>query len=219
MKNIQYISHLLLNHKNRIIIHLFILSLMYLSFYSPKMVLCMMEDGYTPDIAESKSATKEVPDLIKNIQAFAGSRATLIEEKDQLIKELKEQIIRLENEKKNIAINSALEYARDPELKEHIDAHFREQLKEKLNRNLSKMTGNVKKAYAPLINPEINPFEHNIRMFGMIWDDLKEFQRDTIRIAKEWGTVTQVLGQSNLNNREDQTPVDLYQYLRNCNIS
>ena len=52
---VQYISHLLLNHKNRIIIHLFILSLIYLSFYSPKMVLCMMEDGYTPDIAESKS--------------------------------------------------------------------------------------------------------------------------------------------------------------------
>lgn len=81
------------------------------------------------------------------------------------------------------------------------------------------MTRKVKKAYVPLINPEINPFEHNIEMYGMIWKDLKEFQRDTIRIAKEWGTVTQVLSQPNLNNSEDQTPADIYQYLRSCNIS
>lgn len=59
INKIKYKAHLIIHSKYKLLIHLFILSLIYLSFYSPKMVLCMMEDGYTPDIAENKSSINQ----------------------------------------------------------------------------------------------------------------------------------------------------------------
>lgn len=99
MLKLNYFIHLILNSRYKLFINLFILLTIYIVLYGNNTVFCMNENTNTsslPEVAEAKTSNSETPDLIKNIQAFAGSRASalenVIQEKDSIIAE-KDQLL------------------------------------------------------------------------------------------------------------------------------
>lgn len=65
INKIKYNAHLIIHSKYKLLIHLFVLSLIYLSLYNQKIAFCMMEDnsGYdinTQPIIEDSTAKKKL---------------------------------------------------------------------------------------------------------------------------------------------------------------
>lgn len=101
MINIQYYSHLILQSRYSFIIKLTILLVFYSILYSNKVIFCMNEATNSveaPIVAEAKETVKPSHQIIgirRNIQAYAGSLATHLESRDQIIEESRQEIVEL----------------------------------------------------------------------------------------------------------------------------
>lgn len=80
MLQLNYKIHLILNNRYFFIYKLLILFFVYVLIYNKNIIYCMNEDNNLPDIPRPN---REIPDLIKNIKLFAGSRASAIEAVEQ----------------------------------------------------------------------------------------------------------------------------------------
>lgn len=98
MLKLNYQIHLILNSKYRLLVHLVVIFFIYTMIYGGKFVLCMDDNSNwieVPRVAESKEPVRPSEQIIalrRNIQAFADSRASLLEQinkKNQLIDELR----------------------------------------------------------------------------------------------------------------------------------
>lgn len=95
MLKLNYIAHILLSSKYRLIITLSIYTLIYILLKNNHAVYCMTENDLVPTIAETKSIrpklqpSHQVIALREEIKEFAGSQATLIETQELLLEKIK----------------------------------------------------------------------------------------------------------------------------------
>lgn len=103
MSNIYYKVHLILQSKYKILVHLLIILVFYSILYSNKVIFCMNDATNSleaPIIAEAKETVKPSHQTIgirRNIQAYAGSLASHLESRDQIIEELQQETTQLKD--------------------------------------------------------------------------------------------------------------------------
>lgn len=83
MDKLKYKTHLLLNSKYRLFIHLFIISLFYLCIYGDNIIYCMNGSNNLVEAPTSQTSHSQSEDLRREITAYVGSHVSLLEEIDR----------------------------------------------------------------------------------------------------------------------------------------
>lgn len=103
MLTLKYFAHLILHSRYKLFINLFVISIIYIFLYSDKVIYCMNTNpdiGEIPPVAEAKETHRpshQVIALRRNIQAYAGTLASHLESRDQIIDEFQEEIRQLKS--------------------------------------------------------------------------------------------------------------------------
>lgn len=103
MIKLQYFAHLILQSRYKLFINIFVISIIYIFIYNDKIVSCMNNNlniTDTPAQAESKvdiQTTPEAHALREEIKSFAGTTASLMEDKEKVISN-KNDVIRIQKE-------------------------------------------------------------------------------------------------------------------------
>lgn len=116
---LNYYIHLILQSKQKFIIILFIYGLFYIMLKNTPLIECMTENNELPTIAEAKESVRpseQVIALRRNIQAYAGSIASKLEEKDTIISSLKSEIEQITEDKYSLGYELNKQYEHHEEL-------------------------------------------------------------------------------------------------------
>lgn len=81
--NITYFSHLLLNSKFRLLIHLFIVLFIYSASYGYNFIYCMNNTNNIIEAPVNEAINSQAEDIRREVSAYANTQASLLEEIDR----------------------------------------------------------------------------------------------------------------------------------------